>query len=517
MTFLKSLFCAMSALLLLIAPSLAQDSGKAASSKTFSVDGHVYQDTLLSKFVNYDAQIGLYSLMGDPVVSTRLRYSFAPGSTAPLPALDGSGTYFDTDVNKLPAEARNLFQAHNVRIAFRFKTGLTTPSQVQVISDVGDPGKPDGETWSFNVPESPDWGELFLRDSPGSSGYISAEDAKRVLQSDLELWDVQIVSIDYTAYDLHGWYRNTTRWPEVRAAVDAYNYLADAVERSTGFKAGLKAQKRPDSQYHSVAYDAISQQQSELDALHKAINKLMNLPQDFLSGVNPRPYETARAEAPSFEDRARQQQATWHSPDIDPATLPKGYQPKGIKPEIRIRDEPDEHNQRRQFVYIDGKRAGYNGFGTFSKTIVVFSKFLLVNSDTSFFAEAFQNSQNTKIEIYDAYTGSKISQISGLLVDQNSFSRIDETPGNHTHVYTPDRLRLLHIERGGHESFDGDYHIGKCHWWRSILSGTESVYDSNMQLLSTHHARYADYASPPYETENYKYDCEIPPMEKLSD
>ncbi len=294
---------------------------------------------------SWDVRIKLLSLLGEPVVSTRFRYRFSPGQTiVSLPALDGSRSYFETSLKDIPSDVRTLARLYDIKIRFRFKTGLVHRPYVHLVSDVGNPGKPDGKTWSFNVPGSPDWAK-FLTSEPGGS-YLSAADAKKAFASGLALSGAEIVSCKLTEFDLQTWYAKHSKWPEVRATEMAYNYLADAIERSTGLKPPRYRPLHVNSTVHTVRDNILEGQTAWLKKYRERLKKLQMLPEPFIPDDNPRPLKTALEEAPRIVQKARDHASQWVSPDTDPSGLLKGYPPKGAPAGTELASADDTANSK---------------------------------------------------------------------------------------------------------------------------------------------------------------------------
>ncbi|WP_373237637.1 hypothetical protein [Cohaesibacter celericrescens] len=311
---------------LIFAMSLLSSPAKAISLSFQSSDNDL-DGCHITVNGSWDVELKLYSLMGEAIESTRFRYSLNPGLTyVSLPALDGSHSYFKTSLKEIPSNARNLLQLYDVKIRFRLKTGLLEKPFVYLISDVGNPGKPDGKTWSFNVPGSPDWGR-FLTGEPGGS-YLSASDAKKLFASGLELAEATIVSCKLTEYELQNWYKSNTKWPEVRAMHKAYNYLSEAIRRSTGLNPPIYRSLHVNSTVHTIRDSVIEDHDKWLRMFQNKVKKLENLPDQFITDDNPKPYQAALAEVPKIIAKIKDYVGNWHSSDVDPSSLPQGYPPQ---------------------------------------------------------------------------------------------------------------------------------------------------------------------------------------------
>lgn len=344
--------------LLLAGPAMAKNYSFEASDKQLSDENrwvHAY----------WDAQLKLFTLIGDPVVSVRIRYQFNPNMTrVSLPTLDGSNRDFQLNLGQLPGEAYTLLNLYDVKVRFEFRTNVNFPEVVYLTEDVGDPGPSDGKTWSFNVPGSPNWDKFLTRASSGGYGrpedaniFLSEDEAKKVYAAGLQLSDATIVSYKVTAFDLQNWYAAHTKWPEVRATIEAYNYLTDAVRRSTGLRSNPIKQMTYDALTDGTLMGTfLANQDDTLYSVRKKLDKLMNLPDSFIPEDNPGPYETAIKEAPKIISKTRDYAKEWRSSELASSTLKKGYPPKGIEPDIRIEASArDAVNRREYTVLAEGK------------------------------------------------------------------------------------------------------------------------------------------------------------------
>ncbi|MCA0044674.1 hypothetical protein [Celeribacter litoreus] len=476
-------------LLLVLALGLTQPV-TAADTYSFTYNDPGEMDP--ERAYSWDAKIDLFSLLGEPVVSTRFRYEIAPGWTyVDLPALDGSGTYFRVGLSNLPTEAQMLYQAYNVKIAFRFRTGESNSRIVKVITDVGDPGKPDGTTWSFNVPESPNWDNFLMEDK--GSDFLGASDAKKAFASGLTLVDAHIVSINFTAYDLQEWYRRNTDWPSVRAAITAYNHLADGVERSTGFKAQRKLAKPANPSMSNVGYTNLSAHRSTLSSIMEDYNKLLNLPAEFLSDMNPAPYEAARTNAPNILSQARAIQSNWTPRDVNPASLKKGYAPAGAGPEVKF----VQANGSSYYPVIDGQKITARSYyiadyqSPENQEVTFGHLFLSVGDDCTwrYYGDTFYGATACNYQIYDLRTGERLHKI-GRAMSLNTVERYNgydvEKTGTLRSIQEP-TLRFLSNTQSKSEY---DVFIGECEYWRKTVTGDELVFDQLGKLISNQRATY---------------------------
>ena len=262
-------------------------------------------------------------LMGEPVVSSRFRYRIDPGlSQVNIPNFN-MGIGDQVALSTLPSAAQLKPRLYNVKILFRFSTPVRV-NDVFLTSDVGDPGKGDGETWSFNVPGSPDWDKMFSI-TGSMSEFISAKDAKAIMTRPLELVDARIVDYDITLFDPHLWYQKHDKFPQITALLEANKHLADGIRRSTGQDVRLVT-KRDASTIAGLTWVGRGAEKA-LAALEAEFDKLSNVPDKFIPAENPEPYRTAVADARRMKHLAYREVAAYRPPGVDPRTLPQGHEP----------------------------------------------------------------------------------------------------------------------------------------------------------------------------------------------
>lgn len=493
-----------------IAVLLIFTSAATAQSLSFQTSDNEFTSGNARLKLIWDADLKLFSMLGEPVVSTRFRYRFNEAMTyVSLPALDGTNGYFTTSLSKLPAAGRERAQLFNVKVAYRFATQQPGQSSIYLVSDVGDPGKPDGRTWSFNVPGSPDWGRLFTRGEPTGS-YLSAAEAKAAFSAGLRLVEARILSYEFTEFDLHNWYRENTRWPEVMATLKAYNYLADAVRRSTGLNPPRYDGLNVNSMAHTVKDDVLADHEKWLRNFRAKYEKLLNLPEEFKAKGNPQPYETALLEAPAIISRARGFVQGWRSSDVDPASLPKGYSPKGALPNTRLERVEVSPGFVQWAAFVNGERQErlYDLEEKGHHAPFMFSRFVIrpIYSDCEPILQG-GSSYGCEFDVFLARTG-KVDR-NDLYPREKKGIFLNEYINHPERQLEPDRTLRYFIQNGGGGSWTKIDVPGVCTYGRHVMVGDEIEYDENLHTISRRRAKYEyfrfDDKKPAYDDERCKF------------
>ena len=261
--------------------------------------------------------------MGEPVISTRFKYKIETGlSFVSVPTFN-TRLFRKVLLSSLPAEAQLKPRLYNVKIRYRLASSLQY-MDVFLVSDVGIPGIGDGETWSYNVPGSPDWGKLFYK-TELMKEYVSAKDAKMLMTSPMSIVEAKIIRHEVTQYDLHEWYKIHDKSEQIDALLNANKHLADGIRRSTGHRAKYMSASDVDVMAGKswVGRGA----QSALDRLQKEFDKLSNVPGRFISDANPEPYRVAVRDAKQMVGVVESEIAKFKVSGVDPASLPQGSEP----------------------------------------------------------------------------------------------------------------------------------------------------------------------------------------------
>ncbi|MBU2867296.1 hypothetical protein [Pacificibacter marinus] len=262
-------------------------------------------------------------LMGEPVISTRFKYEIVPGLSFVSVPVFNTGVYSKKLLSQLPVAGQLKPRLYNMEIVYRLSSPLFY-RDIYLRSDIGIPAVGDGNTWSFNVPGSPDWNRVFSY-TENMSEYLSEQDAKERLANPMTLVDAKIVNHDVTQFDLHEWYKKYDKSPQIYGLLAANKHLAEGIRRSTGheFKATTQSTVTVIAGVNWIGPDA----DRAIDVLEREFEKLSNLPQRFIPQDNPEPYRVAVRDAHRMREFAQNEAANFKSRGIDPASLPQGYEP----------------------------------------------------------------------------------------------------------------------------------------------------------------------------------------------
>ncbi|WP_172677030.1 hypothetical protein [Aestuariivita boseongensis] len=272
---------------------------------------------------DWNAQIRMGLIMGDPVISVRFKWDLI-GGVVTLPRIGESGgdAYETRNLDDLPSAARELVGIYDVKL----RLTLRGPGgqRYDLIEDVGVPDKP-GADWSFNVPGNPDWDQVFIRKGSSHEGDYYSEDAARAIWRDgLVLEWAQIEAASLSLSDLHTWYYRNNPQDRIRALDEAISRLNQGVNYTFGFD--TKAFE-PLENWHlnKMPWDRA---QETLQQRERTFEKLMNVDKKWGLGANPAPYEEARRQAQLILRTAetRQLQLTGVGPSLE-GQRGKGYAP----------------------------------------------------------------------------------------------------------------------------------------------------------------------------------------------
>lgn len=187
--------------------------------------------------LNFDWEIRfrIGILMGEPVVSLESRYEII-GGLVTIPRFDPIGEDYETfRYADLTSDQKELVQLYDMQVEVVFDTG--TGRSVALLADAGYLG-PQGQ-WSFNVPGSPDWDELFYEPSSpmidGEPDYYTEDEAKAFYRSGLTPVAVSIQNLGIALTDLHWWYYDNTEPARYRALSRANDRLLDGLRISYGY------------------------------------------------------------------------------------------------------------------------------------------------------------------------------------------------------------------------------------------------------------------------------------------
>lgn len=307
----------------------------------------------LLKF-DWDAKIAVDTLLGEPVVSVRFRYKNLRESLGVVPELHRrSGGIFssarDTTVKELstlPKAALLGPRLYQVKMLFKFAVGGNSSSNIVYLSaDVGVPAKGDGQTWSYNTPGSPAWGELFT--SAGSK--VTATRAKEFLKSGLTLKSAKIVSAEVSWLELQKWYLGESRQADIDRLLEAEKLLEAGIERSYGFDVRKTDPRSVTAQTYRL--------------LERHVDRLSRLPEHIRIGDNHGPYLAALAlvKKQAREFSTRKESFKFSEPDVN--AMAQGKAPQLdvlatvfplLKVKAMYRDELGNELSDSKYFIVDG-------------------------------------------------------------------------------------------------------------------------------------------------------------------
>jgi hypothetical protein len=323
---------------------LAAQTYEFAVEGNFSTTGNPEISSERAATVNYDlaAELRMGLLMGEPVISLRLRYDLL-GGIVTLPTFEpGEDRYETLRLGLLPSEAFDTVRLHSARLRFTFDSG--TGDSVEVVADAGYLDR--SGAWSFNVPGSPDWDRVFIVPSStfldGEPTFYGEDAARAIWRSGLTLAAVEMEDIRLSLHYLHNWYASNNQISRLRTARRALALLERGVTVSYGYQAGdgfdaaLDGSDSVAAQLESALtgnnllghtdYDG----DEWLHVLSRAIdrfNRLAQLPDALRIGDNHRPYQTARAEAIRMFELNAELVADFEPEGLRPDSLPIGAPP----------------------------------------------------------------------------------------------------------------------------------------------------------------------------------------------
>ncbi|MEQ8899266.1 MAG: hypothetical protein RID23_19465 [Roseovarius sp.] len=239
---------------------------------------------------NFDVHLRLESLLGEPVVGTRFRWRLNPNFSEVEVSELVTGERRRVKLLNLPRDVQLKARIYDVDIEFEM-SGAT--GVYYLLADGGDPGPGDGETWSFNVPGSPDWDEMFYRtplDGPGDrADYVSEKEAKRVWQEGLRLHTARLVDVKVSTHDLVRWYVQQSKAPEVAVTQKAIRNLAEGIEAGFGYELDAEefAEVTPEDRWDTEGMSGLPGEEglrsAEIDyqILSERLGKLLAMPKKF--------------------------------------------------------------------------------------------------------------------------------------------------------------------------------------------------------------------------------------------
>ncbi|QFT61562.1 hypothetical protein FIU91_01370 [Roseivivax sp. THAF30] len=239
---------------------------------------------------SYDVHLRLETLLREPVVGTRFRWRLNPNFSEFEVSELISDERRRVKLLNVPREAQLKARIYDVDIEFEM-SGAT--GVYYLLADGGDPGPGDGETWSFNVPGSPDWDELFYRtplDGPNDrADYVSESEAKRIWKEGLRLHTARLVDVKVSTHDLVRWYVQQSKKPEIEVTKKAIRNLAAGIQQGFGYEIDPEefAEVTPEERWDTEGMSNLPEEEglraAEIDykILSERLGKLLAMPKKF--------------------------------------------------------------------------------------------------------------------------------------------------------------------------------------------------------------------------------------------
>ncbi|EPX76749.1 hypothetical protein [Salipiger mucosus] len=348
--------------------ALAQNYEWATREKTGRVDQNndIYPSSVYLAF-GYEAEIRLGHFFSEPVISTRFKYELDPyNSQVTLPAFDpGDDRYETRRLADLPSEAWEKARLYDVDLILSLSTSHPDYPDVVIHTDVGAPGPGDGQTWSFNVPGSPDWDELFYTgmgfanwtgDFEAHYDPVPEEAAKEIYMSGLQLDDIRIYRSGISLYHLHDWYSRMSEQPKISALKRASFRVARAIGMSYGYDEDLILKMDDGEQrLRNSGMSMFDQERRLRDEWEARLKRLTNLPDKLRIGSNHGPYRQALKDAERILDNADVRVDGFSPLDINPASLPRG-RPGKFSGNYRVAEFEEDGGDENWVVDSEGSR-----------------------------------------------------------------------------------------------------------------------------------------------------------------
>lgn len=351
----------------------------------FSVAGDARSAHQRGSAVNFDADlmVRMGTLLGDPVISLRMRPHLI-GGVVTLPRFEpGEEPYETRNIEMLPSGARAQIGLYDVQISF----GFDRPGRSRAWIAVDAGYFPRTGEWSFNVPGAYDWGRLFTESSERDATDFLSESAARELWRDgPQIAEVRVALARLSLSDLHYWWRDTNDEPRYIAAESAVKRLLEGLNLSYGYSVDLTYGQTPEiwdmrSGGSSAQFDRILQSlgietregdpRGYLVAFthaanrgEEAIAKLSSIPARLRGGNNHAPYRQAVADARGIVSAVANMRAGFRAEGPDLSGLPEGrparfdgaYETAEIDQETWLVDSTGQRVRRMPFrgVLISG-------------------------------------------------------------------------------------------------------------------------------------------------------------------
>lgn len=437
---LRSLCCAVAGLCLSSGIASAQITVEQTFSGRDAIAGSSAATEGASVVIDWEAEVRLGLLLGEPVVSVRFKYEIVDGVVT-LPIVGSGGEYNTVPIRDLPSDWREGIRLIDVDLGV--DVTQQTIASPYLIADVGAPGRP-GE-WSFNVPGSPDWDELFRDpdlDLINEDNFLDELEAQTIWQEALNLSDAFILDAELSFYHLHNTYMRSGR-EEYRGLGIASNRLTEGVRRSYG----LDASDHPDAWRAEVLNEPLGDEsawRSRNQRLEALIDRLSDLPDELREGDNHAPYEQAVADAALVMRSLDREIASWEAEGVDPDTLEQGYEPnfQGKTGDFYILHL--ESSSRYQFYFVNADDNYINNILDLdSNWPITFNQSFLIRQGRQRCGSISRNLDGV---------GSYAVRISPLITNLADWESVDlsmvDCPRDHYLVFNEHRPMLQRNERG---------------------------------------------------------------------
>jgi len=226
------------------------------------------------------------------------------------------------------------------------------------VPDVG-----DSEKWSFNVPGSPSWKEVFYR-SPvrsidESRSYFSSQESKKFFVQELNLRVVTIVAGEASFYDLQNWYAKETAEPRVSALKGALRRIASGIKEAFG----LEVDVEKEISWKPIYQDPLGEgkrikffREYEEHLLEK-VEKFSSLPKSLQENGDPNKYFDALNEANEIIEKSLQfsfQSSEFDVAGLEPTNSSSPKSKNGEGPFLQLVHFSDDGDETLLLKNLDG-------------------------------------------------------------------------------------------------------------------------------------------------------------------
>ncbi|MEM7428881.1 MAG: hypothetical protein AAF441_22565 [Pseudomonadota bacterium] len=310
--------------------------------------------------IGFEGFFSIGLLVGDPVVSVRMRFRPLSGKVT-IPSFEpGKSSYRVIGLSDLPTEALEQIDLHQVEIAFRMNTGRDRGIIVEDSGVFFGQGK-----WSFNVPDGYSWRDLLFDGDIASFSKRGARQigegrAKAMWKAGMQFDAFRVLGARLLLSDLHHWYAKHDTASEYFATLRAIDRLKDGIQKSYGFKipattltgvldameilqnaVGRLSDKsgQAASAYHKGdGRNYMRDFERAVVPLRVVLRKLQNLPQRFRKGSNHGPYRQALRDVDTILSEPRQLRRAFRAEGPRNSGVRRGKPPRfgGVYAERKI-------------------------------------------------------------------------------------------------------------------------------------------------------------------------------------